>query len=56
VLRQVERAISETAEHHGHVRLRPLTGFDAHTYGNGPRPTGARPGVPRINGSSTVEV
>jgi DNA repair protein RecO (recombination protein O) len=25
-LRQVERAISETAEHHGHVRLRPLVG------------------------------
>ncbi len=27
VLRQVERAISETAEHHGHVRLRPLVGM-----------------------------
>ncbi len=26
VLRQVERAISETAAHHGHVRLRPLLG------------------------------
>lgn len=26
VLRQVERAISETAEYHGHVRLRPLVG------------------------------
>jgi DNA repair protein RecO (recombination protein O) len=26
VLRQVERAISETAEHHAHVRLRPLVG------------------------------
>ena len=25
-LRQVERAISETAEHHAHVRLRPLVG------------------------------
>ncbi len=25
VLRQVERAIGETAEHHAHVRLRPLT-------------------------------
>jgi DNA repair protein RecO (recombination protein O) len=24
VLRQVERAIGETAEHHAHVRLRPL--------------------------------
>jgi DNA repair protein RecO (recombination protein O) len=24
VLRQVERAIAETAEHHAHVRLRPL--------------------------------
>jgi DNA repair protein RecO (recombination protein O) len=23
-LRQAERAIVETAEHHGHVRLRPL--------------------------------
>jgi DNA repair protein RecO (recombination protein O) len=26
VLRQVERAIQETAEHHAHVRLRPLVG------------------------------
>jgi DNA repair protein RecO (recombination protein O) len=26
VLRQVERAIHETAEHHAHVRLRPLVG------------------------------
>jgi len=25
-LRQAERAISETAEHHAHVRLRPITG------------------------------
>jgi DNA repair protein RecO (recombination protein O) len=24
VLRQVERAIGETSEHHAHVRLRPL--------------------------------
>ena len=24
ILRQVERAIGETAEHHAHVRLRPL--------------------------------
>jgi DNA repair protein RecO (recombination protein O) len=50
VLRQVERAISETAEHHGHVRLRPLV-----SYGSGPRVVGARPRVPGINGSSTLE-
>ena len=28
-LRQVERAISETAEHHAHVRLRPLMAASA---------------------------
>jgi hypothetical protein len=26
VLRQVERAITDTVEHHAHVRLRPLVG------------------------------
>lgn len=35
-LRQVERAISDTAEHHAHVRLRPLAGSDL-------RATGTRP-------------
>jgi DNA repair protein RecO (recombination protein O) len=56
VLRQVERAISETAEHHAHVRLRPLAGFDAYAYDNGPRSIGARPRVPAVKGSSTLEV
>ncbi len=59
VLRQAERAISETAEHHGHVRLRPLVGlFESggpSAYGRGPREMGARPRVPGINGSSTLE-
>jgi DNA repair protein RecO (recombination protein O) len=59
VLRQVDRAIAETAEHHGHVRLRPLVGLLderlAGAYGSGPRPIGASPRVPGINGSSTLE-
>jgi DNA repair protein RecO (recombination protein O) len=50
VLRQVERAISETAEHHGHVRLKPLV-----FYGSGPPEIGARPRVPEISGSSRLE-
>jgi DNA repair protein RecO (recombination protein O) len=50
VLRQVERAISETAAHHGQVRLRPLL-----AYGSGPEEIGFRPRVPGISGSSMLE-
>jgi DNA repair protein RecO (recombination protein O) len=32
VLRQVERAIQETAEHHAHVRLRPLVGVLSYAF------------------------
>jgi DNA repair protein RecO (recombination protein O) len=44
-LRQVERAIAEQAEHHAHVRLRPLRSVSALS-----RPTPREPAAVRIDG------
>jgi DNA repair protein RecO (recombination protein O) len=50
-LGQVERAISETLEHHAHLRLRPLAGKHLAA---APRTAGAFPGAPLAGAGATI--
>jgi DNA repair protein RecO (recombination protein O) len=50
-LGQVERAISETLEHHAHLRLRPLAGKHPAA---APRTAGAFPGTPLAGAGATI--